>query len=56
MRFRDVNGGKVTMSGENVKEINTKYIPLREDQRELFLNCNTPEELEKLKQEQIAPD
>ena len=26
MRFRDVNGGKVTMSGENVKEINTKSL------------------------------
>lgn len=33
-----------------LKEGNTRYIPLREDQRELFLNCNTPEELEKLKQ------
>ena len=32
-----------------LKSGNTKYIPLREDQRELFLNCNTPEELEKLK-------
>ena len=34
-----------------LKAGNTKYIPLREDQRELFLNCNTPEELEKLKRD-----
>ena len=37
-----------------LKKGNTKYIPLREDQQELFLNCNTPEELEKLKKYQIT--
>ena len=39
-----------------LKRGNTKYIPLREDQQEFFLNCNTPEELEKLKKEKITLD
>ncbi len=39
-----------------LKRGNTKYIPLREDQQEFFLNCNTPEELEKLKKENITLD
>ena len=45
---------------EKIKQLlkrgNTKYIPLREDQQEFFLNCNTPEELEKLKKEKITLD
>lgn len=30
--------------------VNTKYLPVGEDQKQIFLNCNTPEDLKKLNQ------